>query len=316
MSKEWYYIPSSDPAGSDVDDFDDTLDVIMQTGIRDHVTILSSKLEELREIDCIMQNKSSDTYLKSQERRIICPPGNIKAGQYVYDGINYWLSIGVPDNVYGVYEKCVLLLCQYYLEWQNTKGEIVGRWINATSASKYDEGQYTSTHITTESNNFTILMPSDEETDQLYDKRVFMDTSIPKQKVYRITRDDDILYQYGDRGTCRSFITAKSELNLDVDNVELGICDYFKPATQDYYIVGDSSLMVFTENEYSLNIEDIEHLTWAVEPVSSTIRYRVDGSKLFVSSESENDIGSTIQITASINDATVASLSVMITNFL
>ena len=60
-------------------------------------------------------------------------------------------------------------------------------------------------------------------------KRVFIDRKkINPDKVFKLTRSDDVLYDYGDEyhGSILSFIADKTELNLQTDNRELKICDY------------------------------------------------------------------------------------------
>ena len=51
------------------------------------------------------------------------------------------------------------------------------------------------------SNNYTILVPQDEETFELDGKRVFIDLNKRNPRiVFKITRDDDVLYNYNSHG--------------------------------------------------------------------------------------------------------------------
>ena len=122
-----------------------------------------------------------------------------------------------------------MVLCQYLLRWQNSEGKIIERWCNAVSASKYDVGENGNYTITLSSNTYTIFIPGDSECLNLDRKRVFIDKrKINPEKVFKMTRTDDILYDYGDEyhGSVLSFIADKTELNLKTDSQELGICDY------------------------------------------------------------------------------------------
>ena len=327
MSKDWYFIPSD--GTSQVDQYSDTLDQILESGIRDHVKILKPDLSLISETECIMQGKSADTYLKSHERHIICHPGTITAGNYVYDGENYWLAIGLPDDVYGVYEKCVCVLCQYYLKWQTSSGKIVGRWVNATSASKYDIGQYQSATTTTTSNNFTLLMPADEYTAELYDLRAFIDTHTPPRKVYRITRDDDILYQYGAaKGACYSFISNKEEFNPETDNPNLGICDYVPIDNNEeegvlYRIIGDDSLSVTTSNTYTAQVTSPDgselhpEFSWEVQcSFKEQINIEVSDQNIIIGTSDMSLIGQYINLQVIENGIVKASKTIQIQNFL
>lgn len=137
---------------------------------------------------------------------------------------------GYPGNNKS-YEKATMVLCQYNLRWQNNNGDIIERWGNFSSASKYDVGEGGNNVIFLTSNNYSIKLPFDKETLELDGKRVFIDKHVHNPtKVFKITRDDDILSDYGDEHGCvLNFIADKTELNLEVDNPELRICDYFFP---------------------------------------------------------------------------------------
>ena len=108
----------------------------------------------------------------------------------------------------------------------NSVGKIIERWINATSASKYDIGENATSTIVLTSDNLSILLPNDKESLNLYGKRVFIDKRTPPEKVYKITRSDDVLYDYGEHGGVVSFIADKTEFNPNTDRQDLKLCDY------------------------------------------------------------------------------------------
>lgn len=221
--KEWYLLtPDSEP-----DSFSEVLDSDIATSI----LLYTSDLSTCKEIRCIIQGNTADTQLKSVERMGLFQRGTVKAGMYVFFENRYWLIYGYPGTN-GVYEKAVMILCQYQLRWQNSKGDIIERWCNCTSASKYDKGETGNHTITLSSDTFTLLLPGDDEIPGLDGKRVMIDNrkSNPP-KVYKVTRCDNILYDYGDEhGRVVSFIAGKEEFNPASDNQELRICDYHSPA--------------------------------------------------------------------------------------
>lgn len=335
--KHWYYEPiASDSTGMISDSNSaaykqllDTegagmLDFAMASGIRDVVTVYDSDLSNPRTVECIMQHKAADTYLQSMQRRIICHPNTIHSGQYVFDGQTYWIAVGYPDNVYGIYEKCVLLICQYCVKWQNANGDIVSRWCNATTASKYDMGQVRNEYYIRSSNNFTLIFPADDETEELYNKRVFIDTHEKPWKTYRLTRDDDILLYYGNRGGCYSFIVNKEELNPEKDNMELGICDYVPqteiPTDDRYVIAGDSSITLsvgatFTGEHWIDGELAPEVLDWQVDLGSTSAVYSIDGNTLTVVDNELDDIGYDITIKLLGDNEVKATLVVPIKSF-
>lgn len=333
MSQDWYLTrpvqyESEGLGHNTVSDWHDSLDIVLASGIRDNVIVYNSDLTESKNLTCVMVNKSANTYLQTHQRQMLCHVGDIKAGMYIFDGHNYWLTIGLPDDVYGVYEKIVCLLCEYKMKWQNDDGDIIERWCVATSASKYNIGQNVGNYYTTTSNNFTLIFAEDAEVDKLYDKRVFLANYDRSRKVYRIARDDDILYQYGIKGSCCSFIAGKDEFNAKTDNDDLELCDYFEPPKTDgdfsYVIVGENKLQVSIYNEYSyLCYEDgvliDKNLEWEVNAVGLSITYHDeiidDIHMLFVSANSTKDIGKKFTVKIMLDGEVVSTKTITITSF-
>ncbi len=235
--KEWYLMDNHRPnavsgyEGDILADFaQSNFNDMLETAFSDTVLLYNSDLTECKEIQCVIQGNSADTQLKSMERIGLFSIGTVKAGMYVFFDNMYWLITGYPSNNKS-YEKATLALCQYKLKWQNANGDIVERWVNASSGSKYDIGESETKTITLASDNLILLVSDDEETINLDGKRVFIDKRPVPTKVYKITRSDDILFDYGIHGGILSFITDRKELNVDTDNQELGICDYISPTT-------------------------------------------------------------------------------------
>lgn len=238
--KEWYLIGGHTKPNMTggyenqafLDNKEDAFVESLETDIAVTVTLFSSDLSKARKVRCITQNNTADTLLKSLERTGLFMRGTVRAGMYVFFENRYWLITGYPGTN-GIYEKAVMLLCQYKLRWQNSNDDIIERWCNGTSASKYDIGENGNNVIRLSTNTFTLLLPDDEETMGLDGKRVFIDKRKKNpQKVYKVTRSDDILYDYGEEhGGILSFIADKKTFNPSTDNQELRICDYIKPAS-------------------------------------------------------------------------------------
>ncbi len=199
----------------------------LSTDLASTVLLCNHDLSRKRKIRAIIQDNVANTQLKSMERSILVPIGTLHAGDYIFFENEYWLVNGRPGNN-KVYEKAVIIECQYLLRWKNSSGRIIERWANLVSASKYDVGENGNHVIFLTSNNYTILVPQDEETLDLDGKRVFIDLNRRNpRKVFKITRDDDVLYSYNSHGGVLSLIADKTEINLDTDNTDLMICDYF-----------------------------------------------------------------------------------------
>lgn len=152
----------------------------------------------------------------------------IKIGEYLHDTKDdtYWLIYN-SFNVNDVHYEGKMIQCNYLLRWQLANGEIIERYSNIVSASKYDVGETGNSTLVLSSNNYTVLIGYCEEGFELEGKRVFIDMKPTKPtKVFKITRSDDVLYNSGNMGSLLSFIADKVEFNPNADNQELRICDY------------------------------------------------------------------------------------------
>ena len=196
----------------------------------------------------------------------------LKIGEYLHDTKDdtYWLVYN-SFNVNDVHYEGKMIQCNYLLKWQLSNGEIIQRFANIVSASKYDVGESGNSTLVLSSNNYTVLIGYCEEGFELESKRVFIDMkpTNPK-KVFKITRSDDVLYNSGNIGSLLSFIADKTEFNPDKDNQELRICDYINPSsplpptpptpneTTDLSAVisGDSELQIGFSNTYAVSFTD------------------------------------------------------------
>lgn len=198
----------------------------LSTDIASTVILYKHDLSFDKNVRIIIQDNLANTQLKSLERTVLAPIGTLRSGDYLFFENTYWLVNGRPGNN-KVYEKATIVLCQYKLRWQNLSGMIIERWVNLVSASKYDVGENGNYVLYLTSNNYTIQIPQDEETLELDGKRVFIDLNKKNpRKVFKITRDDDVLYNYGSHGGVLSLLADKTEINFKTDNTDLMICDY------------------------------------------------------------------------------------------
>ena len=159
----------------------------------------------------------------------------IKIGDYIHDTKDdtYWLVYN-SFNVNDVQYEGKLIQCNYPLKWQLSNGKVVERWANIVSASKYDTGETGNATIVLSSNNFTVLIGYCEEGYELEGKRVFIDKrNVNPEKVFKMTRGDDVLFDSGNMGSLFSFIADKTELNKDEDRPDLKLCNYIEINTEE-----------------------------------------------------------------------------------
>ena len=236
--QEWYLIgDKTSPnmiGGYENDGFldckDDAFYETLQTDLADTVIVYNYDLSESRKIRGIVEGNTADTQLKSMERSILVPIGTLYSGDYVFFEDEYWIVDGRPGNN-KIYEKATLKECQYKLRWQKDDGTIVERFANLTSSSKYDVGENGNNTIILTSNNYLIIMPNDKDSMTIDGKRVFIDLSDIPEKVFKITRNDDVLYNHHTHGGTLNLIADKTELNKEKDNQELWLCDYIDIST-------------------------------------------------------------------------------------
>lgn len=318
--KEWYLMNNHKPntvsgyEGDILTDFaQSNFTDVLETAFSDAVLLYNHDLSVCKEIRCVIQGNSADTYLKSMERVALFPIGTVKAGMYIFFENRYWLITGYPSSNKS-YEKATVKLCQYKVKWQNSDGTIVERWANMQSSSKYDDGLKESNTMTLTSDSIMLLLPNDDESLTLDGKRIFIDKKSPPNKVYLVSRADSVLYDYGeDHGGMFCFITEKDELNTTRDNRELGICDYISPTTPpeddnettilSAKIVGNTNLKIGFERTYIASIVDKsgnsvewdDAYSWNVVSFVD-VDFKTDGNKIKILVENDDFVDEKFKI--------------------
>lgn len=338
--KEWYLTDNYKPtvtSGYESDAISDfaqnNFADVTETDFADRVLLCNSDLSDCKEIRCIIQGNSADTQLKSMERIGLFPIGTVKAGMYIFFDDCYWIIDGYPSNNKS-YEKATMKLCQYKLKWQNSNGDIIERYGHFSSASKYDDGEVTGQTIVLSSDNLTIVLPDDNEVLYLGGKRVFIDKRPIPEKVYKLTRSDDILFDFQGHGGVLSFIADKTELDTTRDNQEFGICDYISPTTSEEddkttilsntitgTISGRADLKLGYQRTYTASLVDEDGNTaeWSNDfswnivsdfEVVSTI----DNNKIILMVEDEDLIDEKFKLEIIYGDKVIAELVITITS--
>lgn len=345
--KEWYLIgrPSMTSGGYEnevLNDYrEDAITDFLNTELASSVILYNYDLSESQNIRCIIQGNSADTQLKSMERVGLFVRGTVKAGMYIFYENRYWLITGYP-SYNGIYEKAVMQLCQYKLRWQNTSGKIVERYCNLTSASKYDTGESGNSTIILTSDNLTLLLPDDDESLDLDGKRVFIDKrKVNPTKVYKITRTDSVLYDYGEEhGGILSFIADKTELNTTTDRQDLRLCDYIvvddsgdtpTPPSENpdettistATISGNKNLKVGFSRTYTASITDVDgnavewdnSYSWNV--VSDfEVGQEIDGNKIELLVEDDSLIDESFILSVVKDTVTLAQIEITIVDMM
>ena len=341
--KEWYLItPSTRPnitGGYENDSFldykEDAFFESLDTDIAVDLALYNHDLSENQQIRGIIQGNTADTQLKSMERAILVPIGTLHSGDYIFFEDEYWIVDGRPGNN-KIYEKATLKECQYKLRWQKEDGTIIERWANLTSASKYDVGEGGNSVILLSSNNYTILIPHDEDGQTIEGQRVFIDTANNPKKVFKITRNDDPLFFHGSHGGILSLLADKKEFNPNSDRPDLRLCDYIEPSTPTPpqpsepdkttdltgTISGRTDLKIRYSRTYTVEFNNKETkepvdwndvaFTWNIDATFNVIQ-SVSDNKITVSvGDDESLLGSSFLLQCLVNEVIVGQIRIEI----
>ena len=164
------------------------------------------------------------------------PDEYFDAGDYVEWADAMWLMVSC-DWDKEVYTYGKMQQCNYVLKWQNANADVIERWSVVLSASKYNNGEKYNNVIVVGSNQLMVYLPIDEETLKLRsDKRLMVDFNIESPKCYDITRVDTVTMGYDgtaepryDGKGCVLLVLTETEINPDVDRIDLMLCDYINP---------------------------------------------------------------------------------------
>lgn len=164
------------------------------------------------------------------------PDEYFDAGDYVEWADAMWLMVSC-DWDKEVYTYGKMQQCNYVLKWQNANADVIERWSVVLSASKYNNGEKYNNVIVVGSNQLMVYLPIDEETLKLRsDKRLMVDFNTESPKCYDITRVDTVTMGYDgtaepryDGKGCILLVLTETEINPDVDRIDLMLCDYINP---------------------------------------------------------------------------------------
>ena len=233
MATEWYLMttPHDQVSGYESEALDDFAEEgfaeILDSDLAEDVVLCNYDLSECQSIRTVVQNNVANTQLQSITRQFLLPIGTCKAGMYIKYKDRYWLITGFVDNN-KMYEKAVAILCNYLLSWLNKENKPVQRWISATSASQYNNGETSSKYYYLRSDQLLIFMPDDDESlminsmnrfiidkrCKLYEQGFTDDVTIDVSKdviTYRLTRSDSVLYDYQDSGVYQFMVTQDEQ---------------------------------------------------------------------------------------------------------
>jgi hypothetical protein len=287
MAKEWYLLkpPHVQLSGFESEALNDFgaegfLEAL-ESEVALDVELYNYDLSECQHIRAILNNRLTDTKLKTLVRHLLVPVGTCKAGMYAKVKGRFWIIVGIVDDN-GVYEKAILQICNYQLTWLDDDGKPLQRWANIVSASQYNNGEHANDTLIIRSDQLMITIPNDEKSMMIMQNMRFVidnrcrifekqipegtakDTTFPLI-TYDVTRIDSVLYDYQDSGLFEFMVTQDEQHDSDgyylidgkgywlcyeppVDNPAVpGSCDIICDDTVVYY---DLEPVVFVARFY------------------------------------------------------------------
>lgn len=207
------------------DSFQELLDT---SPIVDTITLYNSDLTNEEEIQCIIQDKLTDSQTRSDQRSVLSPIGTYLSNSYIKYNNLFWMMIGIPDNN-KIYEKVIVQSCDWKLKWQNASGDVVERWCITSRQTSVgiDENKV----IQIGAKQLKIWIPYDSETIKLrVGKRFYIDNNIEEPTPYEVTVTNTTEYVKNGHGYLE-FVVKETATIPEVDRPDLMLCNYISPTT-------------------------------------------------------------------------------------
>jgi len=341
VAKEWYLIGNQLPiynSGYESDEWqnyaqDGFQETLFTTMLGDDVEFINSDFSVIVPGKAVIQSVTEDSADKAEDRQILAPIGTLSHFSYVRFKDVIWLIDAEPsDNKF--YEKAPLKLCNNQLKWQDSKTkQIFEYWYYGEDVSHYASGIYESNVVISYSNQMTLHLPKDTNTEKLHDGMRFMiDKSGDLPYVYKLTKYDGIT---GNNKTVKilKITLTQSVYDKDVDNAELMIADYYEKKPLDYTESTDNYTcrMEFESDEIALSSSEeykvvffdndgkeiFKKVAWKIVDkdfkLEDSVVIQPDESKVKVSVKNDKKlIGKSFILNAMIQDKSVASIEIKI----
>ena len=220
----------------------------------------------------IIQGTSPETQAKGNQRQLLARLNTISDYKYVKVENKIWLIMTMPTNNH-LYEKVVLLLCNYVAKWQDSNKTIIYQPFVVQNASQYNSGEEGNKTLTIGYDQLLVYTSMDNDTKKLNrTKRMFIDYNTDEPTPYRITRIDTVSFSYTeDRVVC--LVMTEDQYNPETDNIPLMLCDYTTPPSVSTDIVYLNEPTIRNGGVKSFSIVTDEIITWSIDCEASLNSY-------------------------------------------
>lgn len=238
----------------------------------------------------------------------------------------YWICTEL-HNVNHIHVSGKLTMCNWFLKWQNAKGEVLEYPCNDINSTQYNSGEAGDKTMTLGSAQHMATVQATPDTIDIRSPLRFFvsrDYSIP----FKVTQNDTVSNNYGN-GLCKITLT-QDQLNPEVDRPDLGLCDYKEPTplppepdeTTDLSAVisGKSNLINGFSRTYSVEFKDSNgdikqdvDFTWNVES-DFDVQQKVNGNEIELSVDDKSLIGSSFILQVLVQDKVLSEFEITITS--
>lgn len=156
----------------------------------------------------------------------------LHVGDYLFNekDDNYWICTEVYD-IGEMSIKAKLLLCNTFIQWQDSDGSVFKYHCGDINCSKRGSGESEDKVMTVQDGQHSITLPTNEDVFTLNSTtRLFMDKNTINPAVYRVTQIDNTSNAVGNYGTTLVTLSV-DKLNVEKDRIDLWLCDYQTPVT-------------------------------------------------------------------------------------
>ena len=238
----------------------------------------------------------------------------------------YWICTEL-HNVNHIHVSGKLTMCNWFLKWQNDKGEVLEYPCNDINSTQYNSGEAGDKTMTLGSAQHMATVQATPDTIDIRSPLRFFvsrDYSIP----FKVTQNDTVANNYGN-GLCKITLT-QDQLNLSVDRPDLGLCDYKEPTplppgpdeTTDLsaLIIGKSNLINGFSRTYSVEFKDSNgdikqdvDFTWNVKS-DFEVQQTISGNQIELSVDDKSLIGSSFILQVCVQDKVLSEFEITITS--
>ena len=238
----------------------------------------------------------------------------------------YWICTEL-HNVNHIHVSGKLTMCNWFLKWQNDKGEVLEYPCNDINSTQYNSGEAGDKTMTLGSAQHMATVQATPDTIDIRSPQRFFvsrDYSIP----FKVTQNDTVSNNYGN-GLCKITLT-QDQLNLEVDRSDLGLCDYIESTplppepdeTTDLSAVisGKSNLINGFSRTYSVEFKDSNgdikqdvDFTWNVES-DFDVQQTISGNQIELSVDDKSLIGSSFILQILVQDNVLSEFEITITS--